>query len=116
MKDLISKTLSRAQQEMALTLPNQLLAAFNHAEHQKYTDPETGKPFASFYRWLWVLPPPGVGLCAKEHIGAAAIIDMLKRTREGMSADLKGPITVLIEDLVKGIGASAGKGGRPKKG
>jgi hypothetical protein len=116
LKALIGKAISSAQQEMVLTLPNRLMLAFTARAHEKDIDPESGQPFTSFYRWLWVNPPPGCGLCSSEYLDAEDIIRQLERSRDRQAEEDRAGINALIEDLVKGNGASKGKGGRPKKG
>jgi hypothetical protein len=115
LKELIGETLQSAQQEMMLTLPNRLVLAFSRKVHRRDIDPETREPFASFYRWLWTMPPAGVGLQNYPHIDVSIILGMLEKTRDKMPLQSRGIINALIGDLVAGRGASRGKGGRPKK-
>jgi hypothetical protein len=114
LKELIGKTLQSAQQDMMLTLPDRLLLAFSKKLYQKDRDAD-GKPFASFYRWLWTMPPAGVGLQSYPHIDVPIIIKMLEQTRDRKPLASRTTINALISDLTSGYGASRGKGGRPKK-
>jgi hypothetical protein len=114
LKDLITKSIYSAQQEMVLTLPQRLLMAFRSGDHQKYKDPETEKPFTSFYRWLMMPPPPGCGLASSRYMDAGDIIYQLQKCRERMPEADRGPLNDLIEEMVKGYGA-AKSAGRPAK-
>jgi hypothetical protein len=114
LKDLITKSIYSAQQEMVLTLPQRLLMAFRSDIHQKYTDPETDKPFASFYLWLMTPPPPGCGLASSRYMDAGDIIYQLQKCRERVPEAERGPLNDLIKELVKGYEA-AKPAGRPKK-
>lgn len=110
-KDLITKSIYSAQQEMVLTLPQRLLMAFHSKIHEKYIDPETEKPFTSFYRWLMVLPPPGCGLANSKYMDAGDIIHHLQKCRERVPESDRGPLNDLIEEMVKGYGAAKPRGG-----
>jgi len=112
LKELIIKALSSAQQEMVLTLPSRLLMAFEGKLHERELDPQTAAPFASFYRWLWV-----IGLQGSAYLDAQDIIRQLQRNRERMPEGSRSLINELIEDLVKGHGAAQPRGGdrRSKK-
>lgn len=111
LKDLITKSIFSAQQEMVLTLPQRLLMAFRSEVHQKYTDPETDKPFTSFYRWLMTPPPPGCGLASSRYMDAGDIIYQLQKCRERMPEGERDQLNFLIEELVKGYGAAKARGG-----
>ena len=115
LKELIAKALASGQQEMMLTLPERLLMAYEGKVHERYLDPQTKEPFASFYRWLWASPPPGCGLCGCAYLDAQDIIRLLERARERRPPGSRGTLNALIEDLVKGHGA-AQKPGRKKQG
>jgi hypothetical protein len=113
LKDLITKSIFATEQEMVLTLPQRLLTAFRLKLHQKYKDPQTDKPFTSFYRWLMTSPPPGCGL-AGSYMDAGVIIYQMQKSRERMPEEKRGLVNALIEELIKGFGA-ARPAGRPKK-
>jgi hypothetical protein len=115
LKTQIGKALARAQQEMMLTLPGQLALAFRQKVYERDIDPQTGKPFTSFYRWLWLAPPAGCGLCGSPYLDVEDIIRVMEKVRDGRHPDDRANLNALIEDLVLGHGASKGKGGRPKK-
>jgi hypothetical protein len=114
LKELVGKALSAAEQEMMLTLPGFLMTAFAGKVYERDTDPRTGKPFASLYRWLWVMPPPGIGLCNHPYLGAEEIIHIMRRIHDGRPADDRADIAALIDDLVKGHGEKK-RPGRKKK-
>jgi hypothetical protein len=116
LKTLISKAFFSAQQEMILTLPDRLLIAFRSKSHQRDTDPETGKPFISFYRWLMTPPPPGCGLGTSQYMDAGDIIYHLEKCRMRVPQGDRGPLNDLIEELVKGYGAVKPRGGDRRSG
>jgi hypothetical protein len=108
------KTLQTAQQEMVLTLPNRLMNAFHEKVHERDIDPDTGKPFTSFYRWLWLMPPKGCGLSGSHYMDIEDILHQLRKSRERQPEEHRGSVDALITDLVKGSGAKKPPGPKEK--
>lgn len=112
LKELIVDSLRRSEQEFDITLPQRLLLAFRKREHERYTDPDTGKSFATFCKWLLAPPPPGCGLAARRYLKLPTILQHLREIRSGESdpkaRDVMGE---LINDLTRGQAEPKGKGG-----
>ena len=112
LKELIVDSLRRSEQEFDITLPQRLLLAFRKREHERYTDPDTGEPFATFCKWLLAPPPPGCGLAGRRYLKLPTILQHLREIRSGESdpkaRDVMGE---LIEDLAQGQAEKKGKGG-----
>jgi|SRR5262245_24673672 len=92
-------------------LQERILKAFDRQDHTRDIDPDTNKPFTSFYRWLMVPPPPGVGLASSPYVRIESIIGDFMASRDRLPEKYRKTINALIEDLTKGHGAKKEAGG-----